>query len=214
MKRMEKRQFPAWAFGLFFALSVAAQAPKPTEVRGHFIGESVQEFFARSGWSTVIEDCRAAESDKKFAKKLAKEKGQVTCAGAAQALIGNDVILSDPAFPNVPRSFAVLSDRKLEFVLLYFDRPLADLLPDLRSKYGQEQSLTSKTLQNGFGTTFEVGTAAWGMPDETTIVADESIESDDFRGLFRSTKIIFASKEQKARADQLLKDKPNAFDKH
>jgi hypothetical protein len=88
---------------------------------------------------------------------------------------------------------------------------LAELLPSLEEKYGKPTATSSEELQNAYGATFSAGRAFWQMPDGTLISAIESVEFGP-TGYFRSTHVIFESKEEVQRQASSSSRQANPFD--
>jgi len=192
---------------LTLALGSSVFAQTPTEVKGHSIGESADDFYTKAGRPNLVAECRSAGSDKKAAKKLKVDFKMCQAVLASES--GSRVFTTDPKFAR--GDTAILDGGKLAAVRLEFSKDFSEILPQLTEKYGKPQTLTSETLQNGFGARFEVGRASWAMPDGAVISVVESIVHGDTVGDFRVTEVTFSSKEEVARAEAKKKNVPNAF---
>jgi hypothetical protein len=194
----------------------AQDASKPVEVKGHVLGESVDQFFAIAGSPHLVADCRTVRHDRKKAKKLGVELK--LCDEVMKAEAGARVEATDPKFESpttpaepLPPSQAVLEGKRLVSVTLIFTERLPALLPDLTAKYGPPESAGARKLTSGYGATFDAENAAWKMPDGATITATENVQFGDVVGENRYTSVSFLTKEEAAHAPKTETKNPNRF---
>jgi hypothetical protein len=194
----------------------AQDAPKPIEVKGHSLGETVDQFFAIAGSSHLVADCQSIHHNRNKAKKLGVE--MKLCDEVLKAESGARVEATDPKFESpttpaepLPPSHAVLDGKKLVSVTLVFTERLSALLPDLTAKYGSPESTGARQLTSGYGATFDTENAAWKMPDGSIITAIEEVKFGDVVGEHRYTSVAFLTKEEAARAPKTETKNPNRF---
>jgi len=175
-----------------------------TEVRGHRMGESVPEFFAKAGKPELLDIC--AGGDKKEIRRISRD----VCKGALAARSGARAFTTDPKWSRTDR--AILSEGKLVAVEFSFVDPFEEVVSDLVKRYGAAANTESRVSQNGYGATWNVGTASWLMPDGTEIAARERISFGGSVGYFRVTDVTFRSKDEIAHLNAVEKKRPNAFE--
>jgi hypothetical protein len=188
---------------LILVTASSAFGQAPTTVKGHTMGESVSEFYAKAGYPHLLEDCQAVRGDKKAAKKL-KINFQM-CQAVLASESGAVVYANDPKFGELGK--ATIVNGKLAIVELELPGEFNDILAQLTEKYGKPKAVGTRTLQNGFGARFEVGNASWLMPDETTISAVEAMASVSLRMTF----VTFTSGEEVAKIKAQQQREPNPF---
>jgi hypothetical protein len=177
-----------------------ADAPPPTLFKGFKLGSSVQEFITQAGIDRGR--CVHPKSEAKYVCKQleAIERGART---------GISINMQDGS------SIAYKFDRAVLYGI-HIERSLSKSSFDeqvrfLSEKYGKPTSRGTETLQNGYGTQWEVGTASWKMPDGAVIRTNETLLSAGVAGMVRYIFVEFTSKDEVAKEVDAKKKIPNPY---
>jgi hypothetical protein len=153
---------------LFFAISAAGQTgpAKPPELWGHWIGETIPEFFAAEGMTPEAYCAKRAVpgSGKHKVYPCSWPKGASKGSVTPEMTVSFGEILYMPMEPYVPSRWAVFKAGRvaeIDATVDNFDGAVADLM----AKFGKPTMLKYATLENGFGATWKTGTAVWLLGD-------------------------------------------------
>jgi len=181
----------ALALSMGLSLSALAQNPQATEVSGHLMGQSAQEYC----------DHNYKDLNLKFLKKVCEApsrdftvyEGPVTPADSARAaLVAAQATIKSPQHPPyaIGKSFFFKQGRLETVVVVFYTIHVSNselALGFARQKYGEPQSTTPKQYQNGLGGFTTALNAEWSArPDGTRIRLEESLPSEPYNELWQT----------------------------
>ena len=180
---------------------IQTQAVSPIEIKGHHIGETIQEFMAAQRIPNRLRDCSALLSerkkpnDKKIRAINQSEHGlrfdSDECLKIADGLTGH-VVEFQPWFSDYAWAHMTFADNKLVQISLLFPetrRPgsfagmngpllsFGEVLHDLTIKFGPPDTTGERQMQNGFGAVFTFPVANWSKTDVTICATQDRNEN-------------------------------------
>jgi hypothetical protein len=177
-------------------------------VRGHTLGETVDQFFSISGFPGLVSNCVSIAGNKKAMKKAGLDPA--FCQEAVTAGSGTRAVTTDPSLE--PANEAVLDKGRLVEFNLHLASDYSKIVADLIEKFGKPAHTGESTLQNTYGVEFHVSNGTWQMPDGSMIFASEGLSSDDQIDNFRIvTNVTFASKAEADKQNASVRPPPNIF---
>jgi hypothetical protein len=213
--------------------SAPAKAVPPVEIKGHHIGETVQEFTIANGTPEQLQQCGDFLGDSSTQKHYAKIKSSTSesdlkfkwrvdeCIKLADALSGEPTDFS-PKFADHTQARMKFVGNKLVAIYLSFPEtqpavvpagnfgPLLsfdEVLRDLTAKFGPPDTLGQRQMQNGFGAVFTFPVASWTTRPDVRVYATE----DQSEAVTHLTSVEI---QDRAYGDTILqeqKDRPNAL---
>ena len=149
---------------LLLATAFACQAQTAPTVKGHTLGESIQEFTAKADDLSrgLLNDCTVEGSK---STRPHKEQG---CRELLQVLeTGNGTLSCAPPMYKIGvcRNFdgyaVFVSGKLVEIDLKIWDTPWSDGLGEAVAKFGKPDDAHVEAMQNGYGATFDLQSASW-----------------------------------------------------
>jgi hypothetical protein len=194
-------------FVLLCATLAAAQAgapvkaPAPVEIKGHHIGETIEEFSIARG-NPSLQACAALLKDPSEPKRYAKVKNANSivpaaelefefevedCLKYADALTGKQVDLSPNFNDHAQVNMTFVGDQLVQIHLFFLETPapnlpagvvgpllsFTDVVHDLTLKFGPPDSMSEKQMQNGYGVVFTFPVASWTERSDVRIQATQ-----------------------------------------
>jgi hypothetical protein len=158
------------------AVTLLASAQDSPTIKGHKIGESVNDYLTienggAENAARVLADCAALLSNPKQQRK--QEYRAETCRQTANALDGQTVVFGG-TFAFMQCQFA---SRKLVGIQLHMAQDFPKVERDLIDKYGHPDIEDQVSYQNGFGAVFLHPRASWVKRPDVIVIANEDPEA-------------------------------------
>jgi hypothetical protein len=176
--------------------------------------ESAEEYSSKIGFT--LDRCRDLVSAKKVPRNQKNDKkiceGLLSAASGLRVTYGPENL--QKYYPGTVNWTYVLDRRKLVEADMTTSAveggvTFSSAVDDLIRTYGQPIRTGTKTAQNGFGNTFETGTAAWLMSDGCVILAEEGFFLGNVR--LRTVTVAFRSPDEVKRLIMNDENRPNIF---
>jgi hypothetical protein len=165
-----------FAVALLLASSLLASAQDSPTIKGHKIGESVNDYLTIEDGGTekaahALTECAALLNNPKERRKQAY-RAEI-CKQTADALDGQTVIFGGPT-DFMRCQFA---SRKLVWIQLHMAQDFSKVEGDLIEKYGHPDLEEQVPFQNGFGAQFLHPRASWVKRPDVIVIASEDGET-------------------------------------
>jgi hypothetical protein len=179
---------------LAMTIVCTAQTTIPT-IKGHKLGETLQQFIAESNNVTreEMQKCQAGsptlKEDKEFAKRCEEflqtlntspVNGTFQCAGSPEGkgytaeFTRSFIDGANTACFELLGKVTFENDRLVKFDLNFSNHPWEEVLPDIITKFGKPTATHVDAWQNGYGAKFDLRTATW-ITHEYVVVASERL---------------------------------------
>jgi hypothetical protein len=185
---------------LLLSTALACYAQTAPTIKGHALGESLNQFIAQSNniTQTQLQKCRITPSVKNeddgvtnrcddflHTANASPVSGTFRCAGAVSADSGYDAefISKFVDGAGVP-CFEFLgevtfdNDKLVKIVVEFWHQGWSEVLPDLISKFGKPREEHVNTMQNGFGAKFDFQQAGWATSNYVLAAFEKTFSSD------------------------------------
>jgi hypothetical protein len=194
-------------------VTVPASAQAAPSLKGHVLGETIQQFLSTSSLLTShLASCRALK-DPRAAQR--QDVDWDSCQRLINAVNnnGNFKITSSECSAMNTRTYMMSAkclefdgeadflDGKLSSMRIDLLNPWDDVYKDLKTKFGSPNSTGDEQFENGYGATYRGSNAAW-KAESFSLVAREEVKSNKYvaSGYLRHVILVLAS------SDAIAKD--------
>ena len=173
---------------LLTAVASMGQDVKPTTVRGHALGETIDAYLDSVALKIPQQHPLASVNAADLRAKCKASPKHRLCASIAEVDQTGQALFPDPTGADYFFSGGKLADVTITFLGGSFDSVMQQLV----EKYGPPTHSGTVEVQNGFGARFEVGQATWAMPDRVDIEVTQTVRNDSVLGLIKPITVRFA----------------------